>query len=138
MAKFSDNFLKQLLGQDAKPLALNQWQKAAAQEFKQDADALSQLKIEDITNRLKDRKIIRNFLFALLVIQNLFVFSIFAVGMWYNKIAGLDAVFSTLVGGTLLETTSLIYIIVKWLFSEIPYQNPSPQSPSQNPATPLP
>lgn len=103
------------------------WQEQSEKDIKQEYSDLEKLRYRDIEWRLQNRQSIRNFLFALLVGQNLFVFIIFAIGMWFNKISGLDAVFTTLVGGTLIETTSLIYIIVKWLFSEIPYQEKSSQ-----------
>lgn len=98
------------------------WQKLNKQEVKEEFSDLEKLRFKDIDWRLKNRENFRRFLLLLLVAQNLAVFTIFAVGMWYQKIAGLEAVFSTLVGGTLAETTALIWIIVKWLFSEIHYQ----------------
>jgi hypothetical protein len=98
------------------------WQKLTQAEIKEEFNDLEKLRYQDIDWRLKNRENFRRFLIKLLVLQNIVVFTIFAFGMWFNKIAGLDAVFSTLVGGTLAETTALILIIVKWLFSEIPYQ----------------
>lgn len=100
---------------------LAKWQQEISQDIKQDYLHLEELKVKDINWRLKNRQDFKKFLFLLLVFQNLAVFFTFALGLWFNKIAGLEQVFGVLVGGTLAETTSLIYIIVKWLFSEIPY-----------------
>ncbi len=105
--------------------SVDSWQAAASQEVSSDLSELEKLRFKDIDWRLKNRENFRRFLLILLVAQNVVVFAIFAVGMWFNKISGLEAVFSTLVGGTLLETTALILIIVKWLFSEIPYSEKS-------------
>jgi hypothetical protein len=105
------------------------WQNFAREDVKEEFLDLERLRFRDIEARLKNRENFRRFLMGLLVGQNVLVFTVFALGMWYDKIAGLETVFSTLVGGTLLETTALIYIIVKWLFSEIPYQKPTQSSP---------
>ncbi len=101
------------------------WQSSFKQNVAEDLSDIEKLRLKDIAARLKNRENFRRFLMFLLVLQNFIVFAIFAAGMWYNKIAGLEGVFSTLVGGTLLETTALIYIIVKWLFSEISYKDTS-------------
>ncbi len=101
---------------------LLQWQKEFQKEVKEEVSEIEKLRFKDITERLKGRQKFANFLMMLLVFQNIVVFGIFGAGMWFGKILGLENLFSILIGGTLAETTTLIYIIVKFLFSDIPYQ----------------
>lgn len=103
------------------PLTL--WQKDAKKEAVKETKTLEDLKVDDISWRLRNRENFRNFLIRLLVGQNIAVFLLVTTALFTNKITGLESVFATLVGGTLLETAALIVIIVKWLFSEIPYEN---------------
>lgn len=105
------------------PLTL--WQKGAKREVLMETKTIDDLKFDDISWRLKNRENFRNFLIRLLVGQNIAVFLLVSAALFTDKIAGLEPVFATLVGGTLLETTALIVIIVKWLFSEIPYEKNS-------------
>lgn len=57
-----------------------------------------------------------------LVGQNVAVFALVAFAMWTYRLEGLQLIFATLTTATLLETTAAIFIIVKWLFSEISYE----------------
>lgn len=126
MAIYSDNLKNLLTSQKIEPLKnLTSWQQKTKKDIQENFNELEKLKFKDIDWRLKNRQSIRNFLFGLLVLQNLVVFLLFGIGLWFNKLAGLEGVFNVLIGGTLTETASLIYIIVKWLFSEIPYKEQS-------------
>ncbi|MBI3485889.1 hypothetical protein HY025_02985 [Candidatus Daviesbacteria bacterium] len=126
MAIYSDNLKNLLTSQKIEPLKnLTSWQQKTKKDIQENFNELEKLKFKDIDWRLKNRQSIRNFFFFLLVLQNLVVFLLFGIGLWFNKLAGLEGVFNVLIGGTLTETASLIYIIVKWLFSEIPYKEQS-------------
>lgn len=116
--------LERLLQQiEVKPLkSLMAWQHHSTKEVKEDFRDLDKLRRKDIKARLKNRETFRKFLMYLLVGQNTAVFLIVALALWFNKIQGLELIFATLIGGTLAETAGLILIIIKWLFSEIPYQ----------------
>lgn len=103
------------------PLTL--WQKGAQREVLKETKTIDDLKFDDISWRLKNRENFRNFLIRLLVGQNIAVFILVSLALFADKITGLEPIFATLIGGTLLETTALILIIVKWLFSEIPYED---------------
>src|SRR3989344_9008241 len=93
-----------LIVKTSEPLKnLKNWQKQTTEEVKEKLDELERLRQKDITWRLENRENFRKFLIILLVLQNIVVFIIFGLGMWFGKIAGLEKVFSTLVGGTLLE-----------------------------------
>lgn len=106
------------------PLTL--WQKSAQKQVLKETKTIDDLKFDDISWRLKNRENFRNFLIRLLIGQNIAVFLLVTAALFTNKIVRLEPVFATLVGGTLLETTALIIIIVKWLFSEIPYEEKKP------------
>jgi hypothetical protein len=103
---------------------LSKWQEKISRDVKSEYEDLEKLKLKDINWRLKTRQKFKNFLIFLLVGQNLAVFSLFGIALSLNRLSGLENVFSVVIGGTLVETTSLILIIIKWLFSEIPYNSP--------------
>ncbi|MBI2011383.1 hypothetical protein HYS91_01310 [Candidatus Daviesbacteria bacterium] len=98
------------------------WQKQATQEVREDFSELDKLRFKDIDWRLKNRENFRKFLMGLLIFQNVAVFLIVGLAVWFDKVKGLELIFATLIGGTLLETAGLILIIIKWLFSEISYK----------------
>ena|SRR5579884_1982068 len=100
---------------------LSKWQKDIQKDVREEFEDLEKLKLKDIKWRLSNRQKFKNFLICLLIGQNIAVFSLFGAALSWNRISGLDSVFSVVIGGTLVETTSLILIIIKWLFSEIPY-----------------
>lgn len=79
------------------------------------------LKLQDITWRLTNRENFRKFLIGLLISQNVAVFALVWVGLLTHTLQDLQLVFSVLVTATLAETASMIFFIIKWLFSEIPY-----------------
>ncbi len=121
--KFGDNLVQLIEKVNVKPLTnLEAWQKQATKEVKSEFSELDKLKGKDIRARLKNRESFRKFLIKLLVFQNVAVFIIVGFSIWFDKVAGLELIFATLIGGTLAETAGLILIIIKWLFSEIPYQ----------------
>ncbi len=100
------------------------WQEKNREKVNEEVSELEKLRFRDITERLRARQNFAKFLMGLLVMQNMLVFTIFGLGLWYGKVQGLENLFSIIIGGTLAETTSLIYIIVKFLYSEIPFQSP--------------
>jgi|SRR3989344_4353497 len=101
---------------------LLEWQKEFQEEVKEELSEIEKLRFKDIDWRLKNRENFRKFLMFLLVAQNITVFALVLFALQTDKIQSLQLVFTTLISGTLLETTALILIIVKWLFSEIPYK----------------
>jgi hypothetical protein len=105
-----------------KKIDLKSWQQAFEESTKTNLPSQDDLKIEDINWRLKNRQKFQTFLIRLLVFQNVVVFGLFGVGLIFNKLQGLENAFTVLIGGTLAETVALIQIIIKWLFSEIPYE----------------
>lgn len=96
-------------------------QRAASQESDIEVKDIEIYRLTDIHWRLENREKFKNFLIRLLVTQNVVVFALVIGGMVADKMAGLQLVFATLVGGTLLETAAMVHLIVKWLFSEINY-----------------
>jgi hypothetical protein len=108
-----------------KKINLQTWQSAIEENVKTNLPTQDDLKIEDINWRLKNRQQFQAFLIRLLVFQNIIVFSLFGIGLVFNKLQGLENAFTVLIGGTLAETVALIQIIVKWLYSEIPYEKHS-------------
>lgn len=121
-AKFPTTLPSAVITKTVERPPLTLWQKNAQREVLKETKTIDDLKFDDISWRLKNRENFRNFLIRLLVGQNIAVFLLVTAALFTNKIVGLEPVFATLVGGTLLETTALIVIIVKWLFSEIPYE----------------
>lgn len=84
------------------------------------------LKLQDIAWRLDNREKFRKYLMRLLVGQNIATFALVTVALYFDKLQHLQPVFSVLIGATLAETASMIFFIIKWLFSEIPYEkNPA-------------
>jgi hypothetical protein len=108
------------------------WQDRAEKNFSKEFNELDKLKYRDISARLRNRENFRKYLMTLLSAQNIAVFGFVFYALYLNRLEPLQFILSTLVGATLLETTALIYIIVKFLFSDIPYQANPPQP------TPLP
>jgi len=109
-------------------LPVEQWQQEVNLTTTEDFYNEKILRLKDIRWRLDNRENFKKFLIMLLIWQNIAVFALVTFAVVTNKIAGLQTVFATLVGGTLLETTSMIFIIIKWLFSEIPYEKTKTKS----------
>jgi hypothetical protein len=61
----------------------------------------------------------------LLVCQNIVVFSLVIGALIFGKMKDLQLVFSVLVGATLAETSSMVFFMVRWLFSDIKYDRKS-------------
>lgn len=102
---------------------LSDWQEQTEQDLKKEVSEIEKLRFRDISLRLKNRENFRKYLMTLLATQNIAVFSLVFYALYLNRLEGLQLILSTLVGATLLETTALTYIIVKFLFQEIPYGN---------------
>ena len=92
---------------------LLEWQKEFQEEVKEELSEIEKLRFKDIDWRLKNRENFRKFLMFLLVAQNITVFALVLFALQTDKIQSLQLVFTTLISGTLLETTALILIIVK-------------------------
>lgn len=122
MEKLAEKSLKNLLSKAESTRNLYEWQNTVNLDIQSSYIKLETLKFDDYSWRLKNRENFKKLLFGLLFLQNTVVFALFGLGLVLNKLAGLEDVFKVLIAGTLLETTSLILIIVKWLFSEIPYE----------------
>lgn len=105
-----------------KKIDLKAWQSAFEASARTNLPSQDDLKIDDISWRLKNRQNFQTFLIRLLVFQNIVVFGLFGAGLLFNKLQGLENAFTVLISGTLAETVLLIQIIVKWLYSEIPYE----------------
>lgn len=100
-------------------LPLETWQQQISLQTKEDFLSEKELRVKDITWRLAEREEFKNFLKWLLIIQNVAVFGLVIIALLVDKAVMLQPLFTTLVGGTLLETTSMIYIIIRWLFTDI-------------------
>jgi hypothetical protein len=81
------------------------------------------VQLDDYKWRLKARKIYGFLLIALLFIQNAYVGWLVCNAFVCNDLKNLSTVLGFIVNGTLIETAFIIRIIVKWLFSDIPYRN---------------
>jgi len=100
---------------------LKEWQEAVSRETKKDVLSERELRLKDITWKLNNRDDLKTFLMRLLVAQNVVVFSLVTYALIFDKMKDLQLIFSTLVGGTLAETAAAIYIMTRWLFSDIKY-----------------
>jgi hypothetical protein len=98
------------------------WQYEIKKDVKQNVLDEKELRLNDIYWKLEHRGKLKTFLLRLLVAQNVVVFALVSLALWTNKMQELQLVFSTLVAATLGETASLVYIIAKWLFTDIQYK----------------
>ncbi len=107
---------------DPKLIESKKWQWNVTRDVKEKVLEEKELRLQDIEWKLEKREEMKTFLTKLLVWQNSLVFTLVVLALFTDKIEGLELVFTTLVGGTILQTTAMIHIIMKWLFSEIPYK----------------
>lgn len=82
-----------------------------------------QLRLRDILWRLENRQRFKQFLMLLLIGQNIAVFGLVGIALYLDRLQSLQLIFSILTTATLAETASMIFFIIKWLFSEIIYQD---------------
>lgn len=104
------------------PYDLKEWRYEVKRNVAENVISERELRLRDITWKLEHRDKLKTFLLWLLALQNIVVFLLVVGALVTNKIEGLQLVFSTLVAGTLVETASLVYIIAKWLFTDIHYE----------------
>jgi len=101
---------------------LDFWQREVQHESEEEVLNLEKLQITDIKNKIENREKLKDFLIKLLVWQNVSVFGIVVFSLLFDKIQSLQLVLSVLIGGTLAETSSMVFYMVRWLFSDIKYQ----------------
>lgn len=103
------------------PYDLKEWQFDIGRNVSQNVLTERELRLKDIIWKLEHRAKLKTFLLWLLALQNITVFLLVLGALITNTIGGLQLIFSTLVAGTLGETASLVYIIAKWLFTDVKY-----------------
>lgn len=82
---------------------------------------LLSLRNGDFGDRIALRKRVSYILLALLILQNVAVFTLVFIALFTNRLSDLQLVLSVLTTATLLETGYAIRNIVEFLFKEIPY-----------------
>lgn len=105
----------------SKPVDGSTWQEQFEYETEKHSLAEKSIRLRDFEWRLEKRNWMKWFLFWLLIVQNVVVLAITVYAIVTGQAKETEDLLSVLVGATLLETTSMVFIMVKWLFSEIPY-----------------
>lgn len=101
---------------------LDLWQQAVRYGATQEVLDLESLQLNDINNRIRNREKLKDFLIKLLIGQNIAVFGLVLLALLTDQMNSLQLVFSVLIGATLAETSSMVFFMVKWLFSDIEYK----------------
>ena len=102
-----------------------EWQLEVKQDAKNNVLTERELRLKDITWKLTNRGSLKIFLMCLLVFQNFIVFGLVTIALILGKMKDLQLVFSVLIGATLAETSSMVFFMVRWLFSDIKYDKQS-------------
>lgn len=96
-------------------------------DYRETINNLAKTWRKDAEWRLFARKRLARFFSFLLVFQNIMLYLIVILlitGVFENAaIADVQGFISVLSAATLVETVSIIMVMVKWLFSDIPYSN---------------
>jgi hypothetical protein len=84
-----------------------------------EADELLEIKIKDQESKITQRPIIAKWIFVIVIIQNIAVFSALFVVIFLNQLDKYDLAMTGLIGGTLGESFFLVKFIVQFTFSDI-------------------
>lgn len=100
---------------------------ANLQQFESDSIAktnvrLLDLQITDINSKIVGRICLTVIFLAILIIQNVSVFTLVFWAFEQNKLVEIQPLLAVLITGTLGETAFTINMIVKWMFKDIRYQ----------------
>lgn len=73
---------------------LDLWKQGIQNEAKKEVLDLETLQLRDIKNKIENREKLKNFLIWLLICQNILVFLIVVISLYFDKIKDLQMVFS--------------------------------------------